>query len=34
VQQVTGRRAHALKMPGPDRDREQHHIAGGEDAGL
>ena len=30
VQQRTRRLAHALGVAGPDRDRQQHHVAGGE----
>ena len=30
VQQVAGRRSHVMEVPGPDRDRKQHHVAGCE----
>ena len=30
MQQVPGRRPHILEMPGPDRNRQQHHIGRGE----
>ncbi len=28
VKQIAGRPAHALKISGPDRDRQQHHVPG------